>query len=84
MVMRMALTVVAKEAVEAASEGFTRIAWFSKAPFAKATADIAKVTEEFTQKWGVCRDGHLFVKPDILVVSNRRVSRVEACHQDAA
>ena len=82
--MRMALTVVTKEAVEAALEGFTRIAWLSETPFAKSTADIAKVTEEFTQKRGVCWDGHLFVKPDILVVSNRRVSRVEACHQDAA
>ena len=82
--MRMALTVVTKEAVEAALEGFAGVPWFSEAPFAKATADIAKVTEEFTQKWGVCRDGHLFVKAYILVVAYGSVSGVEACHEDAA
>ena len=48
MVMRMALTVIAKEAVEAASERFTGIARFSEAPLAKSTTDIAEVAEEFT------------------------------------
>ena len=84
MVMRMALTVVAKEAVEAALEGFAGIAWFSEAPFPKATANVAKVAEKFTQKRGVCWDGHLLIKANILVVAYRRVSRVEAGHEDAA
>ena len=84
MVMRMALAVIAKKSVEAASERFTGITWFSEAPLAKSTTDIAEVTEELTQKWDVCWDGHLLIGSDILVVTNRRVSRVEACHEDAA
>ena len=82
--MCMPLPVVTKEAVEAAFEGFTRIAWLSETPFTKATTNIAEVTEEFTQKRDICRDGHLFVKSDILVVAYGSMSGVEACHEDAA
>jgi hypothetical protein len=76
--------VIAKKSVEAASERFTGITWFSEAPLSKSTTDIAEVTEELTQKWDVCWDGHLLIGADILVVTNRRVSRVEASHEDAS
>lgn len=83
-VMRMALPVVAKEAVKAAFEWLAGVTRFPKAPLSKASTNVAEVTEELTQNGDVCRDRHLLIFTDILVVTDRCVSGVEACHEDAS
>ena len=84
MVMRVALTMVAKEAIKAASERFAGVAGFTETPFSEATADVAEVTEHFAKDRDVCRDWHLLISAHIFIVTNRSVSGVQAGHQDAA
>ena len=84
MVVRMSLTVVAKEAVETALEGLSRISWFTQTPFPKAATNVTEVTEELTQNGDICRDRHLFIFTDIFVVADGSMARVEARHEDTS